>query len=219
MARTLIASDAFSGTLSNWTQTNSIWGSLAISSGQITSNSGSMVNDSTPSMRWTGSGTFTDDQYSSLTIKAFAFLDINYGLAVTVRNSTGADGAQDYYGAAVHGDGSGNYTTRLFKVVNATYTSLYSASMAWATNDVLSIEVEGTTLRLCKNGTAVGGSYTLTDSSLSTGVPGIAGQGGNTMMGDDWEGGNITAGSARGAPFGNRSTAFNGGRVFTGPIY
>jgi hypothetical protein len=39
------------------------------------------------------------------------------------------------------------------------------------------------------------------------------------MMGDDWEGGNITAGSARGAPFGNRSTAFNGGRVFTGPIY
>jgi hypothetical protein len=31
--------------------------------------------------------------------------------------------------------------------------------------------------------------------------------------------GAYSAGGARGMPFGNRSTAFNGGRVFTGPIY
>ena len=198
MARTTVATDNFNraslGT--DWAQLNAANNTVTINSSIriAPSGTGSVALGLEAAARWVGAGTFNADQYSSLQIVNVDFQTASYNIGVICRASSDTNTARDYYGASIALDGSSTYTTTLYKVVNGTYTSLYSAAQAWSVNDYLSLEVEGTTLRLCRNGTPLGGSFTLTDSSISAvGAPGVTISGTTVAFGDNWEGGNLTA--------------------------
>lgn len=197
MARTSVATDNFNraslGT-TDWGQLNSGFGLIQITGSVKVRGGAAFSLGSVGAARWIGAGTFTDDQYASMIVTGFANNSTDENIGVICRASADTDGARDMYGFTVCGDSPGpNYTTILYKIVNGTYTALNSAAQAWTGGDELSLEVEGTTIRGCRNGVALGGAWTQTDSSLTTGNPGVAGAG-STMFGDDWDGGNITSG-------------------------
>lgn len=206
MARTSVATDNFNRASlgADWAQLCSYNGTISTTGSTYIYASGYTTPGLTGAMRWVGAGTFTDDQYSSLVIGVLAYENVNINMGVIVRasadnDSTSALNTRDFYGVSVCLDAGGpNYTTVLYKVVNGTVTSLNSGSASWAVNDRIELEVEGTTLRVCKNGTALGGSWTVTDSSLTTGNPGVAmSSGGNaSFYADDWEGGNLGGAAA-----------------------
>lgn len=201
MARSSIATDNFNraslGT--DWAQLNAVTGGSISINSSIRAAPGADQPPSTASTaRWVGAGTFSDDQYSSLVLIGVGYWTADYNCGVVVRAGSGTDGSRSYYGASVEYTDSGSQNTRLFKVVSGTYTSIYAAGVSWTDGDRIELEAEGTTLRVCKNGTPLGGSFTQTDSSLTTGLPGIVIGGVSVAYGDDWEGGNI--GSATIAP-------------------
>lgn len=176
--------------VANFTQLNSAWGSIAVGSG-VFSCSASNTNNEGAGV-WSGAGTFTDDQYAEITIGGLSFLSADFLVGVICRASTDTGAGRDFYFAYVAADSGGpNYTTVLGKYVNGTRTVLNSASTAWVNSDKISLEVQGSTLRLCKNGAALGGSFTQTDTSLTTGKPGIVANG-SAPTGDDWVGGNLS---------------------------
>lgn len=199
--RSLVASDAFSsaGALGspNWQQMRTYGGTVTGTGSAIYSTGFVVVGADIGSARWIGSGSFTADQYSSIVLGGLTYGSSQQHVCALVRCSGGDDSSsggatRNYYVAGVQYDGAGTYTTVLGRVVNGVFTSLHSAAQAWSNGDRLELEVEGTTLRVCRNGTPLGGSFTQTDSSLSSGVPGVGGSGGdNTIVGDSWEGGNL----------------------------
>lgn len=136
--------------------------------------------------RWVGAGVFANNQYSSLTL-----LDVHFGatarIGVLARASGDTDGARDYY--FYRHEDSGDLAV-LGKVVNGTETILDSRASAFAVNDRIELEVEGTTLRGMKNGTTL---VTVIDSALATGNPGVMNEQTGQLFGDDWEGGDLTA--------------------------
>lgn len=140
---------------------------------------------------WIGSGTFTDDQYSSLTIvNTPAGSSSSAAVGVIVRASGNA-GTRSFYEFYI--DGAATVNTTLVKWVSGTRTVLNtSTSPTWAAGDKIELEVEGTTVRAMKNGVALGGSYTTTDSSVTTGSPGVTVSAAQ-IMGDNWNAGNMTA--------------------------
>lgn len=193
MARTSIATDNFNraslGT-ADWSQMNTgVAGDVQIdSSTRAKGQFGTQPTDQKATARWIGAGTFTNDQYASIKIVLAPSIPGN-PVGVCVRAS-GSAGTRTLYEAFVDGN-VGTQTTSLNKWVSGTRTVLYTdTAITWAANDLISLEAEGTTLRVCKNGTPVGGSWTLTDASISTGVPGIT-VAGSGIFGDDWEGGNV----------------------------
>lgn len=203
----VIASDDFNRESlgANWAQLNSFWGNIAIASSSYVygTNSNRQPGDGAAA-RWVGAGTFTADQWASVQIVALPYQSATYNIGVICRASGDTDSNRDYYFAAVSADSPGpNYTTTLGKVVNGTRTVLYSASVPWAVGDRIELEVEGSTLRVCKNGTALGGSWTVTDTSLTAGQPGVL-SGGSVVGGDNWEAGGFSAGGG-GLPPGLRS--------------
>lgn len=201
MARTSVATDNFNrGSLgSNWTQTNTTQaGNLIISSSTVADGSYSMQpTGNLASARWTGAGSFTDDQYASVVVASFTNNGgANSANGVTVCNS-GANATRSCYEAYVIQNSTTTPTVVLAKWVNGTRTQLHSATTSWSGNaSRIELEREGTTIRVMKDGTALGGSYTQTDSDLSGGTPGLSCTSGAT--GDNWEGGNIgSSGVAR----------------------
>lgn len=196
MARTAIATDDFNRASlgANWSQiANGIGGSISInSSTRATGATGNYAENA--AARWVGAGTFTANQYAAAKLLNFDFQSANYWAGVIVRASGDTDAARDFYYAIVQMDGGGpSYTTRVGKVVNGTHTSLANVGQAWSVNDVISLEVEGTSLRVFRNGTQITG-LNATDASLSTGAPGIILS--QSFYLDDFEGGNITGGGA-----------------------
>lgn len=192
--RSAVATDDFNraslGT--DWEQTNPLAGSIAINASTEFYGPNALGDDNRQSARWVGAGTFEDDQYSEVTITLLENLDTDYGVGVCARMSAETDGSRDHYSAFVCSGAGPTYTTNFGKILNGAYTSFTSSAVAWSVGDKISIECEGTTIRLCKNGTAIGGSFTVTDSSLTTGVPGIQASGANTVArGDNWEGGSL----------------------------
>lgn len=195
--RTSIATDNFNragpALGANWATLNNLAGDdmKIVASARVT---GATSGSARAAARWVGAGSFTADQYSSLAITALGFLTTSYSIGVICRASADTDSARDFYEVLVLSDSSGpNYTTQVNKVVNGTRTTLNSASRAWAVNDRVECEAEGTTIRGLKNGSAF---FTTTDSDLSTGNPGIAGSNDQVdadSTGDDWDGGNLTA--------------------------
>lgn len=201
MARTLIASDDFNragpGLGSNWAQLSSGRGDVVInSSTKVTGQFGVLSNDHSAA-RWVGSGTFTDDQYASVKVQSLtSFAGTNDRVGVIVRASADTDANRDYYLATADADSAtSTHLVRLSKWVNGTFTQIHSGNATLAENDRLELEAEGTTIRVCINGTAIGGSFTVTDSDISTGKPGVATAGNASCFGDDWEGGNLSSGS------------------------
>lgn len=197
MARTLVASDGFTN-LSNFTALNPLSNTLSISGGAFAGDFAATPGqpEQAAVYRYSGAGSFADDQYSSVVIggSTFAF---GYGVGVAVRCGTATGSSRNLYGVYV--GANANRTTHLYKIVAGTITILHSEDHAWVAGDRVELEVEGTTLRVCKNGTALGGSFTQTDTSLTTGTPGISGagnSGANGFTGDDWEGGSLGAAGA-----------------------
>ncbi len=174
----------------NWSQTNSDYGSMqTVTSTYLngSSNYDLLVNGG-PSAKWVGAGSFNNDQWASLVITSPSGLLLEYFLGVMVRAS-GTNATRSYYAAVVSYDQTGgNCTLRLMKCVSGTNTSLHSASVAFATGDRIEIEAEGTTIRLCQNGSVLS-AYTTTDAAISTGAPGVIG--GASTHGDDWQAGNF----------------------------
>lgn len=224
MARSLIASDAITGTAntalgSNWSQI----GQFATSSANVVYAASNRCYGHTDSSecaaRWNGSGTFANDQYSTLEIYGTGTESWSSYMGVIARASADQDGSRDYYYARIFDrQDAGNNRVELSKVVNGTTTILDNtpSSVAWSAGNRIEIECEGTTIRALKNGTSY---HSATDSALSSGKPGIYALTRDALTGDNWEGGDITGGggaATRGLPFGNRSTAFNGGRTLQG---
>lgn len=196
MARTSIATDNFNRASlgSDWAQLNtSNIGDVQIDSSiRIKGEYSTQPTDQQTAARWVGAGSFTDDQYSQLKLlNPLDFAGSTQRAGVIVRASSDTGNNRDYYEAYIASDSASTPTTYLAKWVNGTRTGLYSAAQTWAVNDTISLEVEGTTLRVCRNGTPLGGSWTVTDSSITTGLPGVTLAGGANCLGDDWEGGNM----------------------------
>ncbi len=195
MTRTLVASDDFNRADGN---VGSNWLYIRLSSWQptpigISTNRffGRANNTNYQVCRWAGTGTFSDDQYSAVVLTGFAFFSVSEFCGVSARCSSDTDAGADYYFVKVCSDSSGpNYTTKVGKMVNGTETTFDSTTRAWTNGDSVEIECEGTTIRALKNGTLF---YSTTDSSLTTGKPGIV-AGSSTLMGDSWEGGDYTSG-------------------------
>lgn len=133
--------------------------------------------------RW-NADTFNNDQYAQIVISTVA--DADYiGPAVRC-----ASGAATYYG--YYGNNTNSY---LFKVVAGTYTQIGSTGGAVAVNDLLYLEIQGSSLLAKKNGVAqFGGAQDVSADGITSGSAGIAGYGAdNRVRGDNWEGGNLAA--------------------------
>lgn len=218
MARSLIASDNFNRAAlgSNWVALNAVnGGSLSItgsthliggSAGEPSANFGAasrFVGTTSPATGQVinNSGTFSNDQYAKVQL-----IDVNTGFGtdyfggVLVRASGDTpESARDYYAAVVFADVT-DFETRLFKVVNGTYTQLATTTgTVWADNDTISCEVEGTALRVYKNDVQIA-ALNATDSSLTTGKPGLIGADlqASVILLDNWEGGDVTSGGGGG---------------------
>lgn len=209
MARTLIASDDFnrtSGPGSNWANLNSDWGGLTLTTATKLYSAFQTPNPVRAAIyRWVGAGTFTANQASSVTIQGLATeggTNLNWGASVL--NSADINGGQDRYEAKVFDDdlsAPGGRTTTLYKIVNGVATSLHSADVTWNNGDLLELEHEDGVLRVCKNGTPLGGSFTYDDSGsspLTSGAPGLTQAGGGDALGyiSAWAGYNITSGGS-----------------------
>lgn len=128
------------------------------------------------------SGTYNNDQYAQIKYTGFGTSMIG----VAVRCS-----ASNFY--AVQGpDSSGSIY--LFKCINGVSTDIdYAPNVTVSVNDVLKLSVSGTTLTVTLNGSPIAGmgnaSGQVTDSSISSGNPGIAGYYIESTLsyGDDFE--------------------------------
>lgn len=161
---TQLASDNFtranSGSLgANWT-TNTFDSSQQFAIIGNTAQPDSLFSDlSDAYSAWSGG----NDHYSEVTFNATAADGAGTGSGANCREITTA---ATYY--RLIGNASGY---ELIKKVAGTVTSLSSGTgTTFAANDVLRLELQGTTWRLKKNGTQFA---TSTDSSISTGVPGV----------------------------------------------
>lgn len=171
---------------SNYAQLNDAWGTVRLIASTTFDSSGPHTNNEAAAV-WVGSGTYTADQYSEVSVNSLAFGSIDYVTGVIVRASTDTNGNRDFYFGFVASDSPGpNYTVAIGKVVNGTRTVLHSAAIAWSNGDRLGLFAVGSTIGLTKNGTELGGSFTQTDTSLTTGNPGLLANGTAAGLGDDW---------------------------------
>lgn len=194
MARTLVASDDFNRAdvdpiTGNWTDLNGANSRIKILSNAIQASHGNNA-----AARWTGTGTFTNDQYSSVQIPTWRNTSSRIGAIVRASADTAAN--RDHYGYRI--TDTVPSTTVLFKIVNGTETSLDSStSVTWTNSDRVECESEGTTIRGLKNGTS---QISVTDSALTTGQPGVTAYyaGGTAVQGDNWEAGSLAAAAGGG---------------------
>jgi hypothetical protein len=161
---------------SNWTLLN---GDFAINTNAVYSNTAA-----TDTMaQWTAAS-FNNNQFSELTITAVTSGGY-IGVAVRTQN-----GAQSGYGA--YCDSS---EINIIEWNAGTPTEHYSGSSC-SVNDDLRLEISGTTITLKINNSTV---TTVTDSTYSSGRPGLVGNNNSTgTRGDTWNAGSVSAGGGGG---------------------
>lgn len=200
-SRTSIATDNFNRAAplgANWQTVNTSLGSTATicTSTTVCGTSGVSGPPNGATYVWVGSGTFTDNQYSKITFANASFGSVNYGIGIVCRASTDTDAGRDYYYHFADSTGGSSFG----KVVNGTHTSITTGSPGWSNGDTIELECLGTAITAMKNGVSLGGSFAATDSSLTTGAPGLIATGdGGVATGDDWDGGSLVAGGGGGA--------------------
>ncbi len=184
----LPATDAF--TAANGTALTTYSTNWALNSGNFAINTNAVHPNQTTAecgARWTAD-VFGNDQYSQGRLANLTTTGQTVGVAVRMATS----GAASYYG--YYADGSGSGKTFLFKMVSGTWTQLGSLGAALSANDVLRLEVSGTTLTPKVNGATQSPPGAQSDSALSSGAGGLSGYSVSTSMRlDDWEGGNLAA--------------------------
>ena len=178
--------DDFSGTLGNWAQWNPAWGNCSITTAALRFPGGQDCG-----IRWTAAGAPGADQYSQIGVVNATWIDEYIGPGVRV---TGADTTRSGYFLRLFDNDSTNKTLALVKYVNGTPTTLQTTTYATGTTPTLRIEAEGTSstvLRCYVGGTQVTAlNHTDSSTPLTTGVPGVLGQG-TTISGDNFEGGDL----------------------------
>jgi hypothetical protein len=197
--RTSIATDDFNRASlgANWAQNgDSGWGVVDTDgSSKVygTEAAGASVRSAA---RWIGAGTFTDNQYASVVISGLTSIGSNVNTIGAGCRMSGADGTRTFYYIWLE-DLSDN--ADFGKFVNGTRTSFTTGSITIVNGDRIELECDGTTITAMINGVAIGGSFTTTDSSIATGTPGVIASGNNTgaLVGDDWDGGNLSGVTAR----------------------
>ena len=140
-------------------------------------NSGEMEFGGRASLVYTGR-TWADDQSSSIVVSSVTQFT---SLSLLVRASTSAE--TFYVGQFHFNNGLGPGTFSIAKMIDGTATSLATVPGTVNFADVLRLEVTGSTLNLKQNGATV---LTATDSSITSGSPGITGGGNAYVM--FWEG-------------------------------
>lgn len=126
---------------------------------------------------------FANDQYAEAKITQVGSANMRMGVAVR------ASAADSYFFAVQPG------VWFVGKLVNYSFTQLSAGfGFTLTANDVIRLEVSGTSLTALVNGSAVS---TVTDSSIASGSPGVMGTGGDasgtyTLL-DDWVGDDLTA--------------------------
>ena len=192
MARNLIQSDNFDRASlgADWQNLSAgIRGNVVTLTSTVITGEYAGLGVDHPAARWVGAGTFTNDQYSSLEIRGtLPPPGSTYRIGAIVRASADVNAARDYY--EVYFNWNGSVTTYLVKCVNGTVTTLMSTtSVAWSIGDLIELEVEGSQLRPCRNGTVIA-SLVTTDTDITTGQPGVSVTQG--MTGDNWTAGSIS---------------------------
>ena len=182
-----MATDAFTGTngtelptySANWSLGNALSSDFVIDTNSLR----------TPFSRaislhaYRNDGSFANDQYAEAKIVQVG--SASQYMGVCVRSGNG-----DAYAFVVDGI---NYL--MWKLIGyGGYTQLAFAALAVVAGDTIRLEASGTTLTAKLNGSTV---TTVTDSALTSGRPGVAGQGGAasgtyTLL-DDWVGDDLTA--------------------------
>jgi hypothetical protein len=138
---------------------------------------------------------FANNQYAQCAHAAEASTP-HTGPAVRISTAASAGTTNDTY----YGFYANSIDRQIFKNVAGTWTQFGSNGASPALNDVLRIEVEGTTIRCYVNGA---GLVSNTDSAIASGAAGISGfDTGTGQRSDTWEGGNLAgAGAASLIPF------------------
>ena len=131
---------------------------------------------------------FNNNQYGQIVISAAASNDVGAAARCAASAFTG------YVFSA------GNGASYFSKYVAGVWTALAADGAGYATNDVIRIEVNGTTITPLKNGGTTGTPGPVTDTSIASGSAGIYGYGNTSSRGDNWEGGNLGGAAATSFP-------------------
>lgn len=123
---------------------------------------------------------FADDQYAQIN----AYSAGSAGSDVLVRVQSGAN---SYYASAWFG----STLLRIVKVTNGTSSVLASFSVSFVNGALIRLEVSGSTLSLYYNGTLLG---TATDTTYTSGFPGIQVHTTTTNGADNFEAGDLGGG-------------------------
>jgi hypothetical protein len=181
---------------SNWTNQDGSFGYVGVTSEQIYSNYGA-----TSDACWAGAGTFSNDQYATIKVIVDAN-DTAEKVGVSVRNNGAALASRSLYRAYYTDPGGGGANGQVIveKIVSGGAPSTLDTEIVnFVTNDTLTLSVvtsgADAVLRTYKNGVQFGGDITDSSSPLASGKPGICAHGGagNSIRGDDFVGGDVTA--------------------------
>lgn len=198
--RSAVASDTFDASISaSWTAGEGAWDNIVwATGGHFTvgvagSGFGSSLRRNT--------GTYANNGYSSITIQTLSGAAHNQ-IGAIVRKQASTAG---YYGVVSSNSIYDAQRYELFELDGSNGYTLLTASGtpgAFSAGNTVTLEAEGTTLRLGTNeGSGDTQRLTTTDATLSSGWPGIAAvadTAATQCQGTAWEGGDITAGGGGG---------------------
>lgn len=142
---------------SKWTTTQ---GSFTINGGQLGQTGSQDV------MYFSGSGAFYPDQDATILIGSLPLDGSCQAVGVRIQTS-------GWNGYAIYACGRTTQTITLYKFVNGAKTWLSGVTHAFATGDLLTLRVKGTTLTPLYNDSASALNMAVTDTTYSTGYPGI----------------------------------------------
>ena len=182
----LPATDAF--TDDDWTGLTTHSANWTLNGGgfDIYSNQVSPANVSDNSGAHWNAESFADDQYAEIVLSTTTTGFIYIGAAVRV-----ASGATETY----YGFYANSSDTKLVKLVAGSETQLGSDGAGLSADDVVRIEASGTTITPLVNDVEQDPPGAQTDATIESGSGGICGYGANTtVLGDDWEAGDLAAG-------------------------
>lgn len=133
--------------------------------------------------------TWPSDHYSQAALFSIAGTSDQTGIGVTCRTET-LFNSFDTYGCVVNAAVSNNVSVH--KWVAGNYTLIGQRTQAWTDGDVLRMEMQGTTIRVYRNGVQMGADFT--DSDILIGAAGLSKIAAITNgITDDWEGGTLVS--------------------------
>ncbi len=183
----LPAQDAF--TAANGTNLTTYSANWTVNSGSFAINTNALIGGTSilDNLAHWNADVFANDQYAQ--VVAAAVSSGNYG-GPAVRLAASA--ATGYFFQSDSADG-----LYLYKIVAGSETQLGSTGSAIAANDLLRLEINGTTLTPKKNGSLIATPGAQTDSAIASGSAGVNIYNDSTTFRlDSWEGGNLGSAAA-----------------------